>query len=237
MAKKIKDENRKAYVQKSPFYKEWWFILIVVLIAYGAIKGGSSSTETTQTTSSSEKSEVITSSSSAEEASGLATSSSEKSEAITSSSSAEEASGLATSSEEKAEINYKIGDLVKVGYVEYIVNSKTTAQNIGGEFGQNANGTYLILNVTVKNNGSKSITVTDSFFKLLKGKITYEADSAAGIYANEDAKFFLTDLNPENTVTGNVVFDLNPETANDPNLQLQVQTGYWGTQKGIINLN
>lgn len=214
MAKKIKDVNGNVYVRKSPFYKKWWFILIVVLIGYGAIKGGNSSTESSQTSSSSEKSEVITESSSAEEA-----------------------SSLATSSEDKVEVNYKIGDLVKVGDVEYIVNSKTTAQNIGGEFGKNANGTYLILNVTVKNNGSKSITVTDSFFTLLKDKTEYEADSTAGVYANEDAKFFLTDLNPENSVTGNVVFDLNPETANDPNLQLQVQTGFWGTQKEIINLN
>ena len=214
MAKKIKDVNGKVYVQKNPFYKKWWFILIVILIGYGAIKGGETSTESPQTPSSSEKSEVVKASSSTEEA-----------------------SSVETSSEDKVEVNYKIGDLVKVGDVEYIVNSKTTAQNIGGEFGKNANGTYLILNVTVKNNGSKSITVTDSFFTLLKGKAEYEADSTAGVYANEDTKFFLTDLNPENTVTGNVVFDLNPETANDPNLQLQVQTGYWGTQKGIINLN
>lgn len=132
---------------------------------------------------------------------------------------------------------YKIGETFKVGDVEYTINSKETAQNIGGEFGENANGTYLILNVTVKNNGSKSITITDSFFKLLKGKAKYETDSAAGIFANEDGDFFYSDLNPENSVTGNVVFDLNPETVSDPNLQLQVQTGYWGTQKGLVSIN
>ena len=125
MAKKIKDVNGKVYVQKNPFYKKWWFILIVILIGYGAIKGGETSTESPQTTSSSEKSEVVKASSSTEEA-----------------------SSVETSSEDKVEVNYKIGDLVKVGDVEYIVNSKTTAQNIGGEFGKNANGTYLILYFT-----------------------------------------------------------------------------------------
>ena len=121
---------------------------------------------------------------------------------------------------------YKIGETFKVGDVDYTINFK-----------ENANGTYLILNVTVKNNGSKSITITDSFFKLLKGKAKYETDSAAGIFANEDGDFFYSDLNPENSVTGNVVFDINPETVSDPNLQLQVQTGYWGTQKGLVSIN
>lgn len=93
------------------------------------------------------------------------------------------------------------------------------------------------MNVTVKNTGKKSITVTDDFFKLLKGDTEYATDGAAGLYANEEAKFFLSELNPENSITGNVVFDLSDETANASGLQLQVQTGIWGTQKGKISLD
>ena len=131
----------------------------------------------------------------------------------------------------------KIGEVTKVGDVEYIVNSKSISQNVGGEYGKTANGSYLILNVTVKNSGKKSITVTNDFFKLLKGDTEYETDSLAGMYANEEGKFFLSELNPENSITGNVVFDLNAETANASGLVLQVQTGVWGTQKGKINLD
>ena len=47
----------------------------------------------------------------------------------------------------------------------------------------NAKGSYLILNVTVKNNGTKAITVSDSDFKLVKDKTEYKTDSTAGIYA------------------------------------------------------
>ncbi|KXT72614.1 large hypothetical protein [Streptococcus sp. DD10] len=133
--------------------------------------------------------------------------------------------------------SYKIGDLVKVGDMEYIVNSRTTAQNVGGEFGVNANGTYLVLNITVRNTGNKAITVTDSFFKLLKENTEFEVDSTAGIYANEDADFFLSDVNPGSSITGNVIFDVTTEVANDPGVILQVQTGFWGTQKGKIQLN
>ena len=52
-----------------------------------------------------------------------------------------------------------------------------------------------------------------------------------------DSHIHTSELNPENSITGNVVFDLNAETANASGLVLQVQTGVWGTQKGKINLD
>lgn len=36
MAKKIKDEKGRTYVQKKPIYKKWWFWLIIVIIIVGA---------------------------------------------------------------------------------------------------------------------------------------------------------------------------------------------------------
>ena len=216
MAKKIKDENGNVYVKKTPFYKKWWFILIIVLIAYGAIKGGNGSNSSQQSTTASSSAQVTTS----EEA--VQTKASEETK----------------NTEEKTTIaEHKIGEIVKVGDVEYVVNSKSLSQNVGGQYGKTANGIYLIVNVTVKNTGKKSITVTDDFFKLLKGDTEYATDGAAGLYANEEAKFFLSELNPENSITGNVVFDLSNETANASGLQLQVQTGIWGTQKGKISLD
>ena len=215
MAKKIKDENGNVYVKKTPFYKKWWFILIIVLIAFGAIKGGSGTNSSKQSTSSNSSTQVTTSEETVEK----------------------KASEETKNTEEATKAEHKIGEIVQVGDVEYIVNSKSLSQNVGGEYGKTANGIYLIVNVTVKNTGKKSIKVTDDFFKLLKGDTEYATDSAAGLYANEEAKFFLSELNPENSITGNVVFDLSNETANASGLQLQVQTGIWGTQKGKISLD
>ena len=215
MAKKIKDENGNVYVKKTPFYKKWWFILIIVLIAFGAIKGGSGTNSSKQSTSSNSSTQVTTSEETVEK----------------------KASEETKNTEEATKAEHKIGEIVKVGDVEYIVNSKSLSQNVGGEYGKTANGIYVIVNVTVKNTGKKSIKVTDDFFKLLKGDTEYATDSAAGLYANEEAKFFLSELNPENSITGNVVFDLSNETANASGLQLQVQTGIWGTQKGKISLD
>lgn len=209
MAKKIKDEHGKVYVQKKPFYKRVWFIVLVGLFVIGGLQsvlggGSNSSTSSSQATSTTTQTTTEASASSSEE--------------------------------QKEATTYSIGQEVPVGDVVYLVNSKEVTTNVGGEFGKTANGVFLVLNVTVKNNGKEAITVTDDFFTLLKGDVEYKSDSTAGIYANQDTNFFLTEVNPENSVTGNVVFDITEETANDPSIQLRVQTGFWGTETGVINL-
>ncbi|HFI0177634.1 TPA: DUF4352 domain-containing protein [Streptococcus suis] len=208
MAKKIKDEHGNVYVQKKPFYKRIWFIVLVGLFVIGGLQS------------------VLGGGSNSSTSSSQATSTTTQTTTETS----------ASSSEKSEEVTYSIGQEVPVGDVVYLVNSKEVTTNVGGEFGKTANGVFLVLNVTVKNNGKEAITVTDDFFTLLKGDVEYKSDSTAGIYANQDAKFFLTEVNPENSVTGNVVFDITEETANDPSIQLRVQTVFWGTETGVINL-
>lgn len=209
MAKKIKDEHGNVYVQKKPFYKRIWFIVLVGLFVIGGLQsvlGGGGNSSTSSSQATSTTTQTTTEVS------------------------------ASSSEEQKEATTYSIGQEVPVGDVVYLVNSKEVTTNVGGEFGKTANGVFLVLNVTVKNNGKEAITVTDDFFTLLKGDVEYKSDSTAGIYANQDAKFFLTEVNPENSVTGNVVFDITEETANDPSIQLRVQTGYWGTETGVINL-
>ena len=209
MAKKIKDEHGNVYVQKKPFYKRIWFIVLVGLFVIGGLQsvlGGGGNSSTSSSQATSTTTQTTT-----------------------------EASA-SSSEEQKEATTYSIGQEVPVGDVVYLVNSKEVTTNVGGEFGKTANGVFLVLNVTVKNNGKEAITVTDDFFTLLKGDVEYKSDSTAGIYSNQDAKFFLTEVNPENSVTGNVVFDITEETANDPSIQLRVQTGFWGTETGVINL-
>ena len=46
----------------------------------------------------------------------------------------------------------------------------------------------------------------------------------------------MSELNPGTEIAGKVVFDVTQEVIDDPAIQLQVQTGVWGTQKAKINL-
>ena len=129
-----------------------------------------------------------------------------------------------------------IGEVVKVGDVEFTVNGTSTTKNVGGEYGQDAQGTFLVADVTVKNVGSESITTDASFFKLVSGEKTFDADSTAGIYANPNSGFFLEQINPDLSATGKVVFDVSDEVIANPELLMQVQTGFFGTETGTIKI-
>lgn len=130
---------------------------------------------------------------------------------------------------------YYVGDLVKVGDVEYTINSILTTKEVGSEYiNTTAQETFLVINLTLKNNEDEALTVSDNYFILKKGNKEYKVSSSAGIYL-EDSIIY-TEVNPDSTLTGSIAFDISEDTANDPSLQLQVQTGYWGTEKEIINL-
>lgn len=195
---------------KKPFYKKWWVWTLVVLVGLAIIGSGGESEDAPQT-SASVSEENKTANTSVSEA---------KTEEV----------------EEVEETIAGIGETVRVGDVEFTVNDITTATNVGGEWGENSQGTYLLINTSVTNVGNEAITTDSSFFKLKVGDKTYEADSTAGIYANEDADFFLVQVNPDLTATGYVVFDVSDSVLNSPELTLQVQTGFWGTETGLIDL-
>ena len=205
--------DEKVAKAKKPIFKKWWFWLIVVIVIAGAVGGGNK--DKTKKADTEKTAKVETKESKAEK-----------------------------SSPKKSEKQvFRIGQDVTVGKVVYRVDSKEVADTVGNEYlNSTAKGKFLVLNVTVTNNGDKAITVTDDFFKLYKGKTEFKADTTATMYANQatngdSAAFFLQELNPESTLSGKVVFDVSEDTINDPSTQLQVQTGVWGTQTEKIKLN
>lgn len=145
--------------------------------------------------------------------------------------------------EEATEDTVGKGTPLDVGDVTFTLNGVELADQVGpSALPTTASGKYLVLDVTLKNNGNEAITVDSSFFKLTRGEKTYEADASASMSANqgEDGtiqnSFFLQEVNPDMEITGKVVFDVAPEVAEATDLQLQVQTGFWGTETGKINL-
>jgi hypothetical protein len=146
-----------------------------------------------------------------------------------------------TPKEEKK--SFGIGETVPVGDMIYTVNERGSADQVGPSvLPTKASGKYLVINVSLKNNGNEAVTVDTNFFKLKRDEKTYDADSMASISANQGESgdiansFFLQQLNPDMEITGKVVFDLAPEVAEAQDLQLQIQTGFWGTETELINL-
>ncbi|MEW9501754.1 DUF4352 domain-containing protein [Jeotgalibacillus marinus] len=137
--------------------------------------------------------------------------------------------------EESGDDTIGIGTPLDVKGVVFTINEVTTSSNIGGDFGQDAKGEFLIIDVTVENDKDEAITVDSSFFKLQVDGVEYDADGTAAIYANENAQFFLESVNPGLSLTGKVPFDA-PEGLDISSAQIQVQTGFFGTETGLINL-
>lgn len=148
-----------------------------------------------------------------------------------------------SSKSSKTEKTYKIGDTVQVGKMTYVVSKKDVADQVGPSIlPTKATGKFIVIEVSVKNGDTKAVTVDSNFFKLLHAGKTYEANTTASMSANQGENgtiqnsFFLQQVNPDSEVKGFVVFDVAPDIATATDLQLQVQTGAFGTETAKINL-
>lgn len=215
--KKVIGEDGKTYTmkEKKPIYKRVWFWILAVIVVAG-ISGALGGEK-----------EPVNGGEKVDQSSQAESKSEDKPE--TKESKKEEQ----PAEEVKA---YNISDEVNVGDVMYVVNGIETATNVGGEYGQNSKGTYLIVSISVTNNGSEALSVSDDFFVLKNDGKEYKSDAMAAIYANDDSSFFLESINPDLTMSGKVIFDVSDAVIDSTTKQLQVATGFWGTETELINL-
>jgi hypothetical protein len=103
-----------------------------------------------------------------------------------------------------------IGTPVRDGKLEFTVTSiESGVPSVGSEaFGQKAQGQFVLMHLTIQNIGDKAQYFDGSSQKVFDAQgREFSADSGAAIYL-EDSNSFLNEINPGNTVTGTVVFDM-----------------------------
>lgn len=105
----------------------------------------------------------------------------------------------------------KIGQPARDGKFEFTVNKQTCGVNsVGDQYvNKTAQGQYCVLNITVKNIGNEAQTFDSSneyVYDASNNKLS--ADGTASSYDNSGDEAFLNEINPGNSVTGNVVFDV-----------------------------
>lgn len=138
---------------------------------------------------------------------------------------------------------YQMGEVVKVDGVEFTINNVSTATQIGSNgLEENAKGEYVILDTTVKNNNDESLNMDSSYFKLVDGSKTSEADTMASTTANQESSpdntgFLGESINPGNEQNAKVVFDVSSDVANSTDKVVQVQSGIFGTKTAKIKIN
>lgn len=103
-----------------------------------------------------------------------------------------------------------VGDTVADGDFEFTVGGfEQGVAEVGGEYlNEQAQGEFVIIDITVKNIGSEAAYFTDGDQLLFDTEGNeYSANSAAGMYL-EDNDVWLTEINPGNQVQGKIVFDV-----------------------------
>lgn len=216
----MKEEKQK----KKGGCLKWVAIIFGVLILFGAcsaLLGGEENTSTT-------------------EESNTEKAASEKSEEESTEEETTEESTEETKEEDTKTAG--VGETLTVDGIDFTVNEWYQQDTVGDVMTSNANDTYLILDVTVKNNQNEAAMLMNDFFKIVIGESTYEPDGAASTTANQaispdNLGLLGEELNPGSSRNALIVYDVTQEVVDDPEKQLQVQSGMFGTQTGLINLD
>ena len=103
-----------------------------------------------------------------------------------------------------------VGDPARDGKFEFVVQTVTCGKaSVGSGFlVQEAQGTFCLIKVQVKNIGDEARTFTGANQKAFAGKVEYSNDTGAELAANEQAATFLEEINPGNSVAATLVFDV-----------------------------
>jgi len=112
----------------------------------------------------------------------------------------------------KAATTAKIGQAANDGKFEFTVSSVQCGQaSVGSNqyLTKTAQGQYCLLNVSVKNIGdqAQSLLSSNQFLLNASGQ-KYSADDTATLYNAPNGTSWYNDINPGNSVTGAIVFDV-----------------------------
>ncbi len=132
------------------------------------------------------------------------------------------------------EVAVSVGQPATVGDVTFTVNSEECgATSVGDEnFGVTAQGTYCFFGVTVLNGSTEPFLFDSSSVTGYLGEAEYSADGEAAIYL-PDNDAFLEEINPGNTVTATVVFDV---PAGAQLNRLELSPGFLSSERAVVTL-
>ncbi len=103
------------------------------------------------------------------------------------------------------------GTPVTVGSFEFTVTGSSELGTTVGTspFTRTAQGTFIQVDLTVKNVGDSSATFLSNYVTLVDsaGK-SYDSDSTATFYASPDQNAWVAGINPGNAIQGPIVFDV-----------------------------
>ena len=104
---------------------------------------------------------------------------------------------------------FNVGQTVELEGTQYTVTGASTQSNIGGQFGQKADGTFVVVDLTIENKKDETKTFMDSAATFVAKDGTKYEGSDAAIYLG-NASLLLRDMQPDLATKGKLVFDVPP---------------------------
>mgnify|MGYP000218050344 CR=1 FL=1 len=123
---------------------------------------------------------------------------------------------------------------VRDGKFEFTVTKvQTGVKSVGDQYlGQQAQGQYVLITVTVKNIGDKPQTMFDSNQELTDAQgRTFSPDSTAAIYMKNN-DIWMKEINPGNQMSGTLVYDM-PAGAKPASIELHDSMFSGGTKVSL----
>jgi len=107
----------------------------------------------------------------------------------------------------------KIGEPARDGKFEFTITSLKcgvpSVSDSSGYITKTAQGQYCLVNISVKNIGNKQQLFYENDQKLLNAtNQQYSPDSTATLYNDNNTDAFLSEINPGNSVSGTLVYDI-----------------------------
>lgn len=167
--------------KKKPFYTRWWFIVLAVIVIAGvaaSLSGNKSGDDDVA------------------DPAGTST------------------AGASTPSEgkepEKEPATPGIGDAVTSGDLSLTVVSvdPPVAELGSSALSTKAQGEFIVVALSVTNTGNKAASFYSGQVLLRVGEKEFEPDSTAPLYLAENSAMLFEEINPGNTLSGKVVFDV-----------------------------
>ena len=103
-----------------------------------------------------------------------------------------------------------IGEPAEDGQLRFVVRGvETGVESVGDEFTRETpQGEFVVLDVEVTSIGTEPVTLMSSDQYLIDGRGNRHGASVDANLFTEGQELFVSEINPDNTVTGQVVFDV-----------------------------
>ncbi|MFD4326080.1 DUF4352 domain-containing protein [Nocardioides sp. NPDC058538] len=107
---------------------------------------------------------------------------------------------------------FKIGQTAKLEGTAYTVTGASTQDSVGGEFGEQADGVFVVVDLTIENTKDETKTFMDTAAVFIAKDGTKYEGSDAAIYLGDES-LVLRDMQPDLATKGKLVFDVPPAKA------------------------